>query len=116
MNNKISSTAEAWEDRQLGADEQFAEPVADKDLENRVDAALGMKMISIRVTERLIDDFKIIAAENGGIGYQTLMKQCLKRFADSELKRMARDIAADRQKSVATTATKTAHEHPRKRA
>lgn len=96
MSNKIPGTLEAWEDRQLGADENFAEAVVDPAMENRVDEALGLRMISMRVTDRLIEDFKIIAAANGGMGYQTLMKQCLKRFADSELKRMARDMAADR--------------------
>lgn len=130
MNSKIPGTAEAWEDRQLGAEEQFADPVQDRELESRIDAALGLKMISIRIPERLIEDFKIIAAANGGMGYQTLMKQCLKRFADSELKRMAREMAADRAKTVAAAVHEAARhtkgaksvviddgeERPRKRA
>ena len=97
MSNNIPSTADAWEERQLGAEAQFAKPVEDAAMESRLDEALGLKMISIRIPERLIEDFKIIAAANGGMGYQTLMKQCLKRFADSELKRMARDMATDQQ-------------------
>ena len=63
-------------------------------------------MISLRVPERLIADFKIIALANGQIGYQTLMKQCLKRFVDSELKWMARSMAADQAKAQLPSAAK----------
>ena len=106
MSNKIPGTAEAWEKRHLGADAKFAESVVDQAMESRLDEALGLKMISIRIPERLIEDFKIIATANGGMGYQTLMKQCLKRFADSELKRMARDMATDQQ-TIAGSLAKT---------
>jgi predicted DNA binding CopG/RHH family protein len=94
---KIPSSVEAWESRQLGADEQFAEAVENPDFEKRLESQLGLKPISIRVPEQLIEDFKLIASLNGTIGYQTLMKQCLKRFADSELKRIGRDLATERQ-------------------
>lgn len=96
MTNKIPGTIEAWENRDLGADENFAEAVVNAEMENRIDQQMGLKLISIRIPEQLIEDFKLIASMNGSIGYQTLMKQCLKRFADSELKRLARDLAAEK--------------------
>lgn len=108
MTNKIPGTVEAWENRELGAEEKHVEAVQSPEMELRIDEALGLKMISMRVPERLIEDFKIIANANGGMGYQTLMKQCLKRFADSELKRMAREMAAEHQVTVRGTIAKAA--------
>jgi hypothetical protein len=40
----------------------------------------------------LIEEFKTIASSHG-IGYQTLMRQSLTRFARGELKRLAKDVA-----------------------
>ena len=47
-----------------------------------------MQAISIRLQKKLVDDFKVLAELNG-IGYQTLMKQVLNRFIQSEMKRIA---------------------------
>lgn len=43
----------------------------------------------------LIDAFKLIASRNKNIGYQTLMRQSLKRFAMAEIKRIAKDMEAE---------------------
>jgi predicted DNA binding CopG/RHH family protein len=51
-------------------------------------------MISIRLPNPLIDDFKFIA-DTQGLRYQTLMRQVLVRFADSELKRIVHQAASD---------------------
>ena len=75
---------DAWEDLLLGAHEVNAEVASDVD-ESEVDEALGLKMISIRLEASLIEDFKAIATLNG-LGYQTLMRQALKRFTDGEKK------------------------------
>jgi hypothetical protein len=64
-----------------------------------------LKLISIRLPESLIDDVKNIATINGGMGYQTLMRQVLKRFAASELKMIARDYAEQMQRAKAEEAT-----------
>ena len=88
---KIPATDEAWEDGQLGTDAEFAIE-ADGDIEAEIDEALELKLISIRLQKSLIDDFKYIAAVNN-IGYQTLMRQILQRFADSEKKKILRDLA-----------------------
>ncbi|MCO6440706.1 MAG: hypothetical protein J5I81_06360 [Nitrococcus mobilis] len=85
----IESTTEAWEERQLGADEEFVE-VAEEFDEKAADEALELKMISIRLQESLIEDLKAIAQING-IGYQPLIRQILNRFADAEKKKLLRE-------------------------
>ena len=88
---KIPATDEAWEEGQLGRDAEFAVE-ADENIEAQIDEALDLKLISIRLQKSLIDDFKYIASVNN-IGYQTLMRQILQRFADSEKKKILRDYA-----------------------
>lgn len=103
MSKKITGTPEAWDERQLGAEEQYA-VAAGTEHDVVVDEALGLKLISIRLPESLIEDFKNIATINGGMGYQTLMRQVLKRFAASELKVIARDVAEQMQRAKAQEA------------
>lgn len=88
---KIHDTDEAWDEGELGRDERFVKRVEDCD-EKVVDESLGLRMISIRLHKSLIEEFKLIAAIHG-IGYQTLMRQSLTRFARGEMKRIARDVA-----------------------
>lgn len=92
MSDKIMDTDEAWDSRQLGADEAFA-AVAEMD-ESALHEALELQPISIRLHKSLVEDFKLIAGLHG-LGYQTLMRQVLKRFADGEKKQMLRDMAAE---------------------
>jgi len=92
MNNthKILGTEEAWDEGLLGEDEAYvarlpdAEAAADYALINE---SLGLQPISIRLEKQLIDSFKAIATINK-MGYQTLMRQALKRFAECEMKRL----------------------------
>lgn len=105
----IPDTEEAWEERTLGADEKFVE-VVDQTEEELINDAAGTQLISIRMSKCLIDDFKMIASLNGSIGYQTLMKQILQRFVDSEKKRIFRELVSEKlkaqePKSKAVTAT-----------
>lgn len=97
---KIPSTDEAWEEQQLGSDEEFAVEAPDN-IEAKIDEALELKLISIRLQKSLIDDFKYIAQVNN-IGYQTLMRQILQRFADSEKKKILRDFADEVMKKRET--------------
>jgi hypothetical protein len=83
----IPSTDEAWDDRSLGADEDFVE-VAPAALEKAADEASGTQLISIRMQKVMIDDLKAIAARNKNIGYQTLMKQVLQRFIEGEKRQL----------------------------
>jgi hypothetical protein len=85
---KIPGTEDAWETGELGTDANFA--AAADDMEDaKIDEALALQPISIRLQKSLIDDFKLIAKLNG-IGYQPLMRQVLARFAESEKKRILR--------------------------
>ncbi len=88
----IESTEEAWDSRKLGAKEQFA-AIAPDDVQALTDQHLDLQPISIRLEKSLIEDFKLIASIHG-IGYQPLMRQVLKRFADSEKKKILREAAA----------------------
>jgi len=90
-NDKITSTTEAWESRELGQDEEFVQIARDVN-ENLIDESLELQMISIRLQKSLIDDFKMLALIHG-IGYQPLIKQALKRFAEGEKKCLLRKVA-----------------------
>ncbi|MES9901673.1 MAG: hypothetical protein ABW168_03195 [Sedimenticola sp.] len=90
--NKIDDTPENWDDRTLGADEEFVR-VAEEIDASSIDEAVGLQMISIRLQKTLLEDLKVIAKING-IGYQPLIKQILKRFTDAEKKIIIRDYYA----------------------
>ena len=85
---KIQGTDEAWDNGELGRDENYV--AKSKITKEMVDEALALQSISIRLPKSLIDDFKLIANLNG-LGYQTLMRQILKRFADAEIKQIVRE-------------------------
>lgn len=93
MSKKIVGAPEAWEDGSLGQDEEFVRVSKEVDDAALNDAA-GLQPISIRLQKSLIEDFKMIAEING-IGYQPLIRQVLKRFADAEKRRILREKSAD---------------------
>lgn len=107
----IMASDEAWDERTLGADENFVK-VADVGLTDSLDEAAGTQLISIRLQKSLIEDFKMIASLNNGLGYQTLMKQILKRFAESEKKRILSELISEklkeRQKAAGRAASRKA--------
>ena len=88
---KIPASDEAWDAGQLGRGEEHVKRVED-DIESKIDKALELQLISIRLQKSLIEDFKHIATLYG-IGYQPLMRQILKRFVDGEKKKILRDMA-----------------------
>lgn len=105
--DKILGTEEAWETEKLGADEKHVK-VADKELTKQIEDALGMQMISIRLDKGLIDSFKMLGAFHG-IGYQPLMRDAMKRFADGEMKAIVSGLVksqkeAESQKKPSTMA------------
>lgn len=84
MPNKIPSTPENWEEGLLGKDPEHAQvDTLSPDEEARIDAAFGLKPISIRMEIELLENLKSIAKHHG-LGYQPLMRQVLQRFVDSE--------------------------------
>lgn len=93
---KIEDTVEAWETGQLGNDEQFVRKVSPED-QKQIDDSLGLQAISIRLDKDLIDTFKQLAKIHG-MGYQPLMREVLKRFAESEIKVLIAQMAATERK------------------
>ena len=89
-----------WDTGVLGRDMAHAKEanLTPEDAE-KISAAVGLQMISIRLPKPLIDDFKFIA-DTQGLRYQTLMRQVLAKFADSELKRMAHQAASDQMARI----------------
>lgn len=86
---KTTASAEAWESGELGQQEEHVVKggvAASK----RVDAALDLQLISIRLPKTLINDLKIIGKLEG-IGYQPLIRQLLMRFVIAEKKRVLQD-------------------------
>lgn len=95
--SKIPSTAEAWESGKLGEDEKFAKPV-NASLACQIDDSLGLQMISIRLDKGLIDSFKMLGTFHG-VGYQPLMRDALKRFAEAEMKAIVSGMVESQRKS-----------------
>jgi hypothetical protein len=93
MAKKIVGTPEAWEDGSLGREEEFVRVSKNVD-DTALNEAAGLHPISIRLQKSLIEDFKMIAEING-IGYQPLIRQVLKRFADAEKRRILREKSVD---------------------
>lgn len=112
----MPDTDEAWDERVLGHDESFVEIVSSEE-EAQIDEAAGTQLISIRMQKSMIEDMKMIASLNNGIGYQTLMKQILQRVIDSEKKRIFAELVAEKvkakQKAVAEVKQKAAIEPER---
>ena len=100
-NDKILGTDEAWESELLGNDESHMVALSEEDQKKNeaiIDEALGLKAISIRLENELIDEFKMIAKYHN-IGYQPLMRQALNKFAKCELKKMATDALASKEEA-----------------
>jgi predicted DNA binding CopG/RHH family protein len=95
---KIPSSDEAWDEGSLGRDDEFVRKAEDK-IEDKIDEAVELQLISIRLQKSLIEDFKMIAKMNG-LGYQTLMRQILKRFADCEKKQILREFISEAAKTA----------------
>jgi uncharacterized protein (DUF4415 family) len=93
---KIPGTDEAWESGELGADEKHIR-VAESNLTNQIDESLGLQMISIRLDKGLIDSFKMLATFHG-VGYQPLMRDALKRFAEFEMKAIVSGLVESQRK------------------
>lgn len=94
--DKIIGNIEAWESGLLGEDEKHMRPVP-QELDKQIDESLGLQMISIRLDKSLIDSFKLLG-EFHGIGYQPLMRDALKRFAECEMKAIVSGVVESQRK------------------
>ena len=100
---KIADTCEAWEEGLLGRDENHIVRVSDKE-QKAMDEALGLKMISIRLPADLIQAYKDISAHRGLYGYQPLMRDILKRFAEAETKLIMKALADEKKEKLSVKA------------
>jgi len=96
----ISAVDDAWDDDAIGDIDEGPLTVASADASARIDSASGTQLVSIRMQKSMIDAFKAIAAANKNIGYQTLIKQILQRFVDSEMKRVWSEHLAELSESA----------------
>lgn len=106
MSRKINRTEEAWESGLLGEDPKHAVR-APIDM-SALDEAVGLKTISIRMPQILLDDLKDVAKIHG-LGYQPLMKQILTRFVEAEKKRLLREQAC---RAACSEDAKLSHDEP----
>lgn len=93
----IEASDEAWDSGKLGRDDEHV-GVVKENIESKIDEALELQLISIRLQKSLIEDFKMIAKLNG-IGYQPLMRQILTRFAECEKKNIINQLISERGKA-----------------
>lgn len=87
-------------------------------MEQLVENALELQMISIRLSKELLSDLKMIAQFHG-VGYQPLMRDALERFATAEVKKIAIEYAnqkAEKQKDKLPKSALTSEPHGKKAA
>ena len=94
-----NSIKESLGEEIVGRDELFVK-VASRSEAKKIDDALDLQMISIRLSKDLIQTFKLLGLKNG-MGYQPLMREALKRFADNELKIIAKNILKKQSQTTA---------------
>jgi hypothetical protein len=108
MSNKasIAGTAEAWESGALGKSAEFVRK-ASAETVNKIDEALGLQAISIRLPKAVIETYKMLAGMYG-VGYQPLMRDALCRFAEGEMKQLLLGAveAQRQQRKIATPRAK----------
>ena len=107
---KIPASDEAWESGELGDDPKFAK-VFEGDVQSRIDDAMAMQPISIRLPKSLIESFKLLGQVHG-LGYQPLMRRALTRFAEAEMKLVLSDVIAEQRRARTSRAT-TGRRRPR---
>ena len=99
---KILGTTEAWETGELGEDAAHVRKASQVTVD-KINEALGLQAISIRLPKDMIDTYKLLAQLHG-VGYQPLMRDVICRWADGELRQML--IAATHDKTAKIKAPK----------
>ena len=95
---RIKNTEQAWDERVLGAEENYV-AVADASHELALEDALQLQAVSIRLPRELIKQYKLIGLFHGK-GYQPLMRDVLARFVPHELKEILEQEAKKAQKAA----------------
>jgi hypothetical protein len=96
---------EKWESGELGRSEEHAVR-ADSSAAAELDAAIGMRAISIRLPIKLIEQYKV-AAELLGKGYQPLMRDAIERLSKVYLEEASRVLAQKIEEAEASDKRRT---------
>ncbi len=113
MSNKtsIAGTTEAWESGALGKSAEFVRKASEQTA-NKIDEALGLQAISIRLPKAVIETYKMLAGMYG-VGYQPLMRDALCRFAEGEMKQLlVAAVETQRQQRKTSRPSKPGVESP----
>ena len=100
VNDSVFDDVDQWNSRELGAEESF---VKKSGMPEKLKAKLNersnqkMQLISIRLPSSLIENLKEIGNQEG-LGYQSLAREVLQRFADAENRKQINKLIAERQK------------------
>lgn len=70
--------SDRWESGELGSDETSVR-VSAQGTETRVDEGLGLQMVSMRLPKDVVEQFKVLAKEQG-LGYQPFIRQILMNY------------------------------------
>jgi len=74
--------ADKWDSRELGADAAHAKPTTVAE-EQEMDDAMGLQVISVRLSKQLIAQLKLLASEKG-LGYQPYLRMVLMEHVRAE--------------------------------
>lgn len=91
---RLTADANLWESGQLGTSAEHVIVVSDED-EEKIDAGLGLQLISIRLNKGLLEKLKRLAKLDG-IGYQPLIRQILTKYTISNEFRLSRPLSASK--------------------
>ena len=96
---------EKWDRGELGRDEGSVRAVKlTTEQQQAIDSSAGLQMISIRLPTSLIEDFKFLGDVHG-LKYQTLMRQILMRWTETEKKHLATKAASAQIKAARKVAS-----------
>jgi len=94
---KTTVAKQPWE--LLDDDLEQRASAIDLDEAEKIDEAVGLQMISIRLERALLSNLKLIAKHHG-VGYQPLIRDLLNRFARSELRNILHELESKRKEIV----------------
>ncbi len=107
-NKKKDVAKQPWE--LLDEDLEQLTVAMDEGEAEKIDEAIGLQMISIRLERALLSNLKLIAKYHG-VGYQPLIRDLLNRFALSELKSILNQLEAQQRDIEKRTKDEAAKTH-----
>ena len=100
IRDSVFDNSDQWNSRELGAEESFVKKSGmPKKLKAKLNERSNQKMqlISMRLPISLIENLKEIG-EQEGLGYQSLAREVLQRFAEAENRKQINKLIAERRK------------------